>query len=136
MTTETKSLPSGLKVLCILSLIGGGIALFFSILALIPGLSIVKVLALVPALGVFIVPGGVGPVLPHILMIIFYALSIYGVLQMMKMKKMGFILYLIAQIAIFIFATIFNFGILSLIFSLAATLTFIFLYAGKAKQMS
>ncbi len=136
MTTETKSLPSGLKVLCILSLIGGGIALFFSILALIPGLSFTRALALIPALGVFIVPGGVSPVLPHILMILFYSLSIFGVLQMMKMKKMGFILYTVAQIFIFIIVTIFNFGILSLIFSLAATLVFILLYAGKAKQMS
>lgn len=135
METETKELPSGLKVLCILSLIGGGIALLFSIFALIPGLSLIRVLSVIPG-GVFLVPGGIQPVLPHILMIIFYALSIYGVLQMMKMKKMGFILYLIAQIAIFIFATIFNFGFLSLIFSLAATLIFIFLYAGKAKQMS
>ncbi len=134
--TQTNEMPSGLKVLGILSLIGGGIAALFSLLSMIPGIGIVSVLALLPGVGIFIVPGGVAPFFPHFLMFILYGVSIFGVLMMLKLKKLGFYLYLVAQILIFILGTIFNFGPFSLILSLAATVLFIILYAQKSKHMA
>ncbi|MBS4013657.1 MAG: hypothetical protein KGZ97_07845 [Bacteroidetes bacterium] len=134
--TQTNEMPSGLKVLGYLSLIGGGIAAFFSLLSMIPGINIVSVLALLPGVGIFIVPGGIAPFFPHFIMFILYGVSIFGVLMMLKLKKLGFFLYMIAQILIFILGTILNFGPFSLILSLASTVVFILLFAQKSKHMS
>ena len=119
MTTTTR--PAFLTVLCILSYIGCGLSIISSLMTIT---TLTGILSLVAAL-----------------------LCLWGVIQMWKLKKMGFYLYLVGEIAPLIisfatigFAGLFNFagGVMAMavgigfIFSIA----FIIMYAVNLKHLN
>ncbi|HCL57774.1 MAG TPA: hypothetical protein DHW82_12310 [Spirochaetia bacterium] len=123
--TENKTIPTFLKVLCILTFIGSGLAILGSLLLIIgAGALMANIPGLGSAMG--------GSTVYLVLSLIFAAGSFYGALQMMKGQKLGFFIYTGANAAAFIAATIFGaFSIVSLII----TGGFIALYAINLKSM-
>ena len=119
MTTATR--PSFLTVLCILSYIGCALGIIGGLMSITTLTGIVGVVASL--------------------------ICLWGVIQMWKLKKMGFYIYLIGEIAPLIvslvtigFASIFSFtgGIMALavLFGFVFSLIFILLYALNLKHMN
>ena len=120
MTTTTR--PAFLTVLCILSYIGCGLAIISSLLQLSTSI-LIAVLSLAASL-----------------------ICLLGVIQMWKLKKMGFYIYLVGEIAPLVitfatigFASMFSFegGIMALMtaFMSIFPILFIILYAINLKHM-
>ncbi len=118
----TNQRPVFLTVLCILTFIGSGLALLFTLIGLIAAEAIESMMSSFP------MPTGAsaGPLKSIILLILFGA-SLYGAILMWQLKRIGFYLYTIAQVIILIL----GFGILSLIFTAA----FIIMYGVNLKYM-
>lgn len=122
MTSQSKR-PTFLTVLCILTFIGSGLGLLFSLLGLvaagavesfassIPGMSEVAGLGLVRTLINVVLIGG----------------SLYGAIMMFQLKKLGFYIYAVANVVLLIL----GFGIVALII----TGGFIAMYAVNLKAM-
>jgi hypothetical protein len=121
MTTTTR--PTFLTVLCILSYIGCGLSIISSLMQL----------ATTPLAGV--------------LNLVASLICLFGVIQMWKLKKMGFYLYLVGEIAPLIitfatlgFAAMFSFagGFMALIAGLMSIfpILFIILYALNLKHLN
>jgi hypothetical protein len=119
MTTTTR--PGFLTALCILSYIGCGLAIIGGLVAIT---TLSGILNLVAAL-----------------------ICLWGVIQMWKLKKMGFYIYLVGEIAPLIisiatigFAGLFNFAgglmALTVAFGFIFSLLFIILYAVNLKHLS
>lgn len=118
----TTQRPVFLTVLCILTFIGSGLALLFTLIGLLAAGAIESMASAFP------MPTGVsaGPIKSIILLLLFGA-SLYGAILMWNLKRIGFYLYTAAQVVILIL----GFGILSLIFTAA----FIIMYGLNLKHM-
>jgi len=121
--TTTNQRPTFLTVLCILTFIGSGLGVLFSLLGVLG----------VGATGSFLssytgttVSASSGMLKP-ILILLFSAASIYGALMMWNLKRIGFYIYVAAQILI----VAFGFTWVGLFFSVL----FIFLYGLNLKHL-
>jgi hypothetical protein len=119
------SRPGMLTALCILTFIGSGLNLLFSLLLLVLSGTISALLAEIPGFGEAMTEL---PVWKLILLVLLAAASLYGAITMWKLKKMGFYIYAGAQVVMLAL----SFGILGLIF----TALFIVLYYLNVKHMS
>lgn len=119
-TEGAKERPVFLTVLCILTFIGSGLSVLLWLLGIF-GLGAVN-----SYLANF---GGAADtgVLKPILMLIFSAASLYGAIMMWSLKKMGFYLYVAAQVLI----VAFGWSIMALVFALL----FIILYGLNLKYL-
>lgn len=121
---EVKKRPVFLTVLCILTFIGSGLGLLFGLLALVAAGYIQGIIDSIP--GMTELGAGVG-IFNLVLAVILSAASLYGAILMWQLKKIGFFLYVAAQVIMLIT----GFSILSLIF----TALFIVLYALNLKHL-
>ena len=115
-----KQRPAFLTVLCILTFIGSGLSILMWLLGIFG----------IGALDNFLSSyGGTTDtgVLKPILMLVFSAASLYGAIMMWGLKKMGFYLYVAAQILLLVF----GWGILALVF----TALFVILYGLNLKHL-
>ena len=113
--------PVFLSVLCILTFIGSGLGILFNLLG------IFGIGALSNFMSAYGVEGGETGVLKLVLMLVFSGASLYGAIMMWSLKKLGFYLYVAAQVLI----VAFGFGWLALIFSAL----FIVLYGLNLKHL-
>lgn len=95
---EAKQRPTFLTVLCILTFIGSGLGVLFSLLGIF-GLG-----AMNSFLSSYAGAGAASSgILKPILILIFSGASLYGAIMMWSLKKMGYYLYVAAQILIVAF---------------------------------
>lgn len=126
--TQSGQVPTMLKVLCILTFIGSGLSALMYLLLII-GLG--AVLANIPGAASM---GGVGGgTVMLIVGLILAAASIYGAIQMMKLKKLGFFIYTGAQVIMLILGPIMGGGFSFV--GLIITAVFVVLYALNLKSM-
>lgn len=149
-TLETKKMPGFLKVLCILSFIGVGISIIMSIVGYV-GLSALSSMSstlssfsegtemntAVSSMDALIKNGA----LYYILLIVAALVCLVGVIMMWKLKKTGFYIYVIGEIAPIIlpFVLLGGFGVLgtmALIMGMIFPIAFIIMYALNLKHMS
>jgi hypothetical protein len=132
---ETKKRPGFLTFLCVLTFIGSGFSLLTNLIAPITA---PMALEFVKGSSFSTVPGVVEayeqiietPVWHFYLVAFFCAISIFGAIYMLKMKKIGFHLYLIAQLSILALSQfVFGSALKPKISDLIITLLFIGLYA-------
>ena len=121
-TAGTKKRPTFLTVLCILTFIGSGLGLLFSIIGVVASGAISGFASKLPMSTVSGV--GMGKSIGILLM---YAGSLFGAIQMWNLKKLGFFIYAIANVVLLVL----NFGIWGLIITAA----FIVMYAVNLKYM-
>lgn len=120
---EVKKRPAFLTVLCILTYIGSGLGLLFGILAIVAAGAIAGLLESIPGMSQL---EGTGMVM-IIVSALLSAISLFGAVMMWQLKKLGFYIYVVAQIAMV--AT--SFSVMGLIFALL----FIVLYFLNFKHM-
>ncbi len=113
--------PTFLTVLCILTFIGSGLLLLFSILGLFAAGALEGMAKSMPG---FTSGGGI---LKSIILVVLAAGSLYGAIMMWQLKKMGFYLYALANIIL----VIISFGWVNLIITAA----FIIMYFVNLKYM-
>ncbi|HRW63033.1 MAG TPA: hypothetical protein P5132_06075 [Bacteroidales bacterium] len=116
----TTQRPTFLTVLCILTFIGSGLGLLFGIIGLVAAGAIESVAAYLPV-------GTDSGIFKSIITLILIAGSLYGAIQMWKLKKLGFYIYAAANVILLIL----NFGI----FGLIITAAFIIMYYLNLKVM-
>jgi len=116
----TTQRPTFLTVLCILTFIGSGLGLLFGIIGLVAAGAIESVAAYLPV-------GVDSGIFKSIITLILLAGSLYGAIQMWKLKKLGFYIYAAANVILLIL----NFGI----FGLIITAAFIIMYYLNLKVM-
>ncbi len=113
--------PGFLTVLCILTFIGSGLGVLFNLLGIFG----------IGALSGFLAKyGGTSldaGILKPVLMLVFSAASLYGAILMWKLKKVGFYLYVAAQVLI----VAFGWSIMALVFALL----FVILYGLNLKHL-
>lgn len=105
--TQTGQRPGFLTVLCILTFIGSGLSILFSLLGIF-GIGALNNFA-----SAYGVDSGETGVFKLILMVIFSGASLYGAIMMWNLKKIGFYLYVAAQILM----VVFGFGWIALFFA-------------------
>jgi hypothetical protein len=93
---QTTQRPTFLTVLCILTFIGSGLGILLNLLGIF-GIGALSSLA-----STYGAPADAGVMKP-ILMLIFSAGSLYGAILMWNLKKMGFYLYVAAQVLLVAF---------------------------------
>ncbi len=113
--------PVFLTVLCILTFIGSGLGLLFGLIGLVAAGAIESFAQYLPV-------GVDSGIFKSIILIVMLAGSLYGAIQMWKLKKLGFYIYAGANVILLIM----SFGIFGLIF----TALFIVLYGLNLKHMS
>ncbi|MEA3317214.1 MAG: hypothetical protein U9R54_04595 [Bacteroidota bacterium] len=118
---EKKERPAFLSVLCILTYIGSGLAILFSLLGML-GIG-----ALAGMAAKFGAPVEGGFAINSLLVLVFAVASIYGAIMMWKLKKIGFYIYVAAQVLI----VAFGWSIFALVFALL----FIGLYGLNFKHL-
>ena len=130
---ETKNRPELLTVLCILTFIGSGTSLlangvlylmFDQLKELIEQQSVFSLMGSDVDLS-FLLDIKSGFFLAQLLI---YALSLYGAVQMFQLRKIGFHLYAIAQIALLIIPKIFVPNLPFPFFELIVSAVFVYLY--------
>jgi len=130
---ETKNRPELLTVLCILTFIGSGTSLlangvlylmFDQLKELIEQQSVFSLMGSDVDLS-FLLDIKSGFFLSQLLI---YALSLYGAVQMFQLRKIGFHLYAIAQIALLIIPKIFVPNLPFPFFELMVSAVFVYLY--------
>ncbi len=130
-TVEPVKRPGLLTVTCILTFIGSGLGLLSYLLLTVAFGVMVGVLDSIPGMGA-IAAGGIGL---FIVSLILSAISLYGAIQMWKLKKLGFYLYTGAQVLMLIVPMIFVQGASFSFVGLFFTALFIALYAINLKVM-
>jgi hypothetical protein len=133
---QTKKRPDLLTVLCILTFIGSGLMGFSN---LIVALSHDIILSLTES-GELMFPGmEIYLSLPmnyFFLTFLFMAASLFGAIQMWKLKKIGFHVYTIGQVLLLVLPTLYpqfpSYPYMGILF----TALFITLYASNLKHMS
>ena len=120
--TEEKKRPVFLSVLCILTFIGSGIALLFSLIGLVASGAVESLSASIPGM----------PDLDHgflktLIMVLLVAGSLFGAILMWQLKKVGFYIYAAANVILLFI----SFGWFALIFTAA----FIIMYGVNLKAM-
>lgn len=118
---EVKKRPEFLSVLCILTFIGSGLGVLFSLLG------VLGIGALAGFAEKFGAPAEAGFAIKPILIVVFSAASIYGAIMMWKLKKIGFYVYVAAQILI----VAFGWSIMALVFAVL----FVVLYGLNFKYL-
>jgi len=150
-TLEPKKMPGFLKVLCILSFIGVGLSIIMSIVGYI-GLAALSTMSNSLSSGFSDVPEVntamssmdalvKNGALYYILLIVAALICLVGVIMMWKLKKTGFYIYVIGEIApvILPFVLFGGFGVLgtmALVMGLIFPIAFIIMYALNLKHMS
>ena len=128
----TTKRPKLLTVLCILSFIGSGfMAVAFLLLSVTAG-ALASVLSSIPGL-VETLGGGMAFI---IISFVLSAISFFGVLQMWKLKKSGFLIYSASQMIFFIIPLLMISAYEFSVFGLVITLSFIVLYGINLKHLS
>jgi len=144
-TAEAKKIPGFLKVLCILSFVGIGFSVIFGIWDIISfqaQIDSLKMLAgFTGELGSSIDSLIKWGIVDYIITIVSALVCLAGVLMMWKLKKTGFYIYLVGEIApaIASFALLGGFGALgtfAMIIGLIFPIAFIIMYALNLKHMS
>jgi hypothetical protein len=152
---EPKKLPSLLNVLTILTFIGSGLGFIFSIVGYFNAASnydkVVQAQDKMDQLPTFFKnmmgPDPVGAArlaldnkLPILLIsLVSCSLCLYGAIQMRKLKKTGFSIYVIGDVVSFATAIFMGLGMLtgfSGLFGIAIAIIFVILYATQLKYMS
>ena len=116
----TNQRPTFLTVLCILTFIATGLGLLFGIIGLVAAGAIESFAKYLPV-------GVDGGLFKAIITLVLVAASLYGAIQMWKLKKLGFYIYAAANVILLIM----SFGI----FSLIITAAFIVMYYLNLKVM-
>lgn len=124
-TTTTR--PTLLTVLCILSWISGALGALFSLLVLVGAAAILSSMGNIPGMSAG------GSTVSLIITLVLSIAQIYGVLQMWKLKKMGFFIYSGVQV-LSIVSTVIFFGFNIIGVGIAAL--FIGLYYINLKHMN
>ncbi len=128
--SETSQRPTLLTVLCILSFISAGITALFVLLVLVAAGALASNAALAPYLSQV----AAGGTIYMILTIVLAGASFYGVLQMWKLKKLGFFIYAGANVVALIVPLIFGAGFS--IVGAGLTALFVGLYYMNVKSMT
>ena len=115
--------PVFLTVLCILTFVGSGLALLFALIGLVAAGAIESFAASIPGMPDL---GDVG-IFTQIIRILLYAGSLFGAIMMLKLKKLGFYLYVVANVVLLVM----SFGIMGLVI----TAGFIVMYGLNFKAM-
>jgi len=116
---STNQRPTFLTVLCILTFIGSGLGLLFGLIGLVAAGAIESFAEYLPGVS--------GGIFKSIISLVLVAASLYGAIQMWKLKKLGFYIYAAANVILLIM----GFGI----FSLIITAAFIVMYYLNLKAM-
>jgi hypothetical protein len=116
----TNQRPTFLTVLCILTFISSGLGVLFGIIGLVAAGAIESFSQYLPV-------GIDGGVFKSIISLVLVAASLYGAIQMWKLKKLGFYIYAAANVILLIM----SFGI----FGLIITAAFIVMYYLNVKVM-
>ena len=116
----TNQRPTFLTVLCILTFISTGLGLLFGLIGIVAAGAIESFAQYLP------VPVDSG-IFKSIITLVLIAGSLYGAIQMWKLKKLGFYIYAAANVILLIL----SFGI----FSLIITAAFIVMYYLNVKGM-
>ncbi|MBU8892492.1 MAG: hypothetical protein KOO66_06915 [Bacteroidales bacterium] len=116
----TNQRPTFLTVLCILTFIASGLGLLFGLIGLVAAGAIESFSQYLPV-------GVDGGLLKSIITLVLIAASLYGAIQMWKLKKLGFYIYSAANVILLIL----GFGI----FALIITAAFIVMYYLNLKAM-
>ena len=122
-TAQENKRPVFLTVLCILTFVGSGLSLLFALIGLVAAGAIESFASSIPGMPEM---GDVG-ILQQIIRIVLLGGSLFGAIMMLKLKKLGFYLYAVANIAILIM----SFGI----WGLVITAGFIVMYGVNFKAM-
>ncbi len=133
---ESKKRPELLSVLCILTFIGSGLAAFSNLIISLYYDSLIEIAQseelTFPGVDLFLSL----KVDFFIISFIFYSVSLFGAIQMWKLKKIGFHIYTVAQIILLIIPSIFSPSFEFPFLGLLITVLFIVLYAKNLKYMS
>lgn len=117
---QTNQRPTFLTVLCILTFIGSGLGLLFGLIGLVAAGALESVAQYIPV-------GVDSGLFKSIILLVLMAASLYGAIQMWNLKKLGFYIYVGANVILLIL----GFSIWSLIF----TALFIVLYGLNLKHL-
>ncbi len=134
--TEQKKRPVFLTVLCILTFIGSGLGVLGGAIGLVAAGAATS-LSKIPMLGPALATAASFGIVYTLINLVLAAASLYGAIMMWKLKKTGFWIYLVAQVAMLI-VPVFFMGIAGLVGSvlgLVFTAAFIIMYAINLKAM-
>ena len=131
----TKKRPTLVSVLCILSFIGSGLGVLFSLLMVVGAGALLSFLENVQGMGDALAGSGAGAGVGLVVMkLVLNAGTLFGAIMMWKMKKLGFWIYAGSYLLQFILPMVLfsgRFSILGLIIMAA----FIVLYGINLKKM-
>ncbi len=132
---KTNKRPELLTVICILTFIGSGLAAFSNLIISLNYDSLIEIVQneelTLPVVDFFLML----KVEFFIISFIFYSASLFGSIQMWKLKKIGFHIYTVAQIVLLIIPSIFFPSLEFPFLGLLITVLFIVLYAKNLKYM-
>jgi len=128
---QEKKRPGLLSVMCILTYIGRGLNIIVWILAIIAFGAIESMLGGIPGMG-GLVSAGIGYFVGALILSI---IAFIGAIMMWKMKKMGFYLWILANVIEFILPFILISGYPFNIVGLIILIVFIILYGINLKNM-
>ena len=117
---QTNQRPVFLTVLCILTFIATGLGLLFGLIGLVAAGAIESFAEYLPV-------GVDGGIVKSVITLALIAASLYGAIQMWKLKKLGFYIYAAANVIMLIM----GFGI----FALIVTAAFLVMYFLNLKAM-
>jgi hypothetical protein len=135
---EVKKRPTFLTVLCILTFIGSGLGVIGGLISVV-AVGMADTLADIPVMGAAVTAAVTGGIAYSILSLVLALCSLFGAIFMWKLKKMGFWLYVIAQIVMLIIPFIFLPSIVAMagfIVSIIFTAAFIIMYGVNLKHLS
>lgn len=122
----------------ILTFIGSGLGVLSGLLMIV-AVGMADTLSTIPFLGNAVESANVGGISYTIIALVLSLVSLYGAISMWNLKKMGFYLYLIAQVLMLIIPFIFLPSIVAMvgfIGSIIFTTAFIVMYAVNVKYLS
>ena len=133
---RTNKRPELLSVICILTFIGSGLAAFSNLIISLNYDSLIEIVQ-----SEELTFPGVDLILSlkvefFVICFIFYSVSLFGAIQMWKLKKIGFHIYTVAQIVLLIIPSIYSPSLEFPFLGLLITVLFIVLYAKNLKYMS
>jgi len=128
---EVVKRPGLLTVLCILTFIGSGLGMLVYLLLAVAAGTLGAMLSGIPGLGSMIAGGGIALFASGLILSLG---SFFGALKMWKLKKLGFYIYVVAQVLMLILPVIF--GAPFSLFGAVITAVFVILYALNLKVMS
>jgi len=127
---EEKKRPSLLAVLCILTFIANGLGILIYLLLTVAFGAFSTMLSGIPGLGAMIASGGIALFASSLIISV---ATLFGAIKMWQMKKMGFFIYVGAQVIGLIVPIIFGLGFSFVGFIFTAL--FVVLYGLNLKHM-